>query len=460
GRKRAPQGREVFCRLFYDDEHEAAVQEELKGAADDLGRKLTRAETMAISRAHVDLTFKAASDDMKAQVAARVAAEKESLLAASRTDDLDREPTPEEYQAAIDAGPSVFEDMLTPAVKAHGWVFALVGAGPCPEEGGEIRSYAVHFGQNQSGHTLPQVMPDFREKFVKPLIQFAKGVFPREVRDRRALRPVSEDMETNAGPSATQSSTAASSSQLAAVTSALEATIISDSANQPTAALSLLAVPATIPGPLAASSHQNASTSHVPMELDSSATNGDVPMTNISADLTMPDPLAQTAGTSENGMVTDQYDAGLMFSEDMYAGLGPGMGLVGGQLGGQQFGQQFGGQQFPLGGPQFHQFGGQQFHQFSGQQFHQFSGQQFGGQQFGGQQFGGQQFSGQQFGGQQFGGQQFGGQQFSGQQFGGQQFAAVPGTAAFGNMGLGGMLETLHAPLGFDQTDASMSFTS
>ncbi len=99
GRKRAPQGREVFCRLFYDDEHEAAVQEELKGAADDLGRKLTRAETMAISRAHVDSTFKAASDDMKAQVAARVAAEKESLLAASRTDDLDREPTPEEYQA-------------------------------------------------------------------------------------------------------------------------------------------------------------------------------------------------------------------------------------------------------------------------------------------------------------------------------------------------------------------------
>lgn len=36
---------------------------------------------------------------------------------------------------------------------------------------------SVHFGQNQSGHTLPQVMPDFREKFVKPVIQFAKGVF-------------------------------------------------------------------------------------------------------------------------------------------------------------------------------------------------------------------------------------------------------------------------------------------
>ncbi|RDX44777.1 hypothetical protein OH76DRAFT_1359048 [Lentinus brumalis] len=142
GRKRAPQPREVYCRLFYDDEQKAAVQEELEDAAQTLGRKLTCEETMRITRSHIDRAFEGASEVVKDQVSARVAEEKESLITASRVDDLDREPTPEEYQAAIEAGPTVLHDMLKPVVKAHGWVCSLIAAGPCPEEGGEIRSYA------------------------------------------------------------------------------------------------------------------------------------------------------------------------------------------------------------------------------------------------------------------------------------------------------------------------------
>ncbi len=46
------------------------------------------------------------------------------------------------YSSAIHAGPGVFEEILKPAVDTHGWAFSLIGAGPCPEEGGEIRSYA------------------------------------------------------------------------------------------------------------------------------------------------------------------------------------------------------------------------------------------------------------------------------------------------------------------------------
>ncbi len=75
------------------------MQEELEQAASELGRNLTRGETMSISRARVDTAFEQASAEVKAEVAARVADEKMSLRAASRTVDVAVEPTPEEYQA-------------------------------------------------------------------------------------------------------------------------------------------------------------------------------------------------------------------------------------------------------------------------------------------------------------------------------------------------------------------------
>ncbi|KAI0693252.1 hypothetical protein C8T65DRAFT_699288 [Cerioporus squamosus] len=358
GRKRAPQVREVYCRLFYDDEQKTAVQEQLKDAAGELGRKLTRGETMAILHAHIDTAFRSASEDVKAQVATHVTEEKQSLIAAASANDTEREPTPEEYQAAIQAGPGMFQDLLKPAVKAHGWVFTLVGAGPCPEEGRQIRSYAVHFGQNQIGHTLPQAMPDFREKIIKPMIHFAKGVFPREVRDSRALRTFSEDMETDTGSSSTKTSTDAPSCRLTAITNTFQATSLSDlppTAVRQTAVATPLAVQTSVSGP--SSSSNAASSSHVAMELDSS---------------TMDIPSLQS-------MSTDLFNPALMFSGDMYAGLGPAMNGVGSAFGGAQFGQ-FGVGQFGVG---------------------QFGGGQYGGGQFGGGQFGGGQFGGGQFGGGQ-----------------------------------------------------------
>lgn len=40
----------------------------------------------------------------------------------------------------------------------------------------ELTSLSIHFGTNPSGHTFGQVTPDFKEKYMRPLVFFAKGV--------------------------------------------------------------------------------------------------------------------------------------------------------------------------------------------------------------------------------------------------------------------------------------------
>ncbi|TFK79901.1 hypothetical protein K466DRAFT_605774 [Polyporus arcularius HHB13444] len=404
GRKRAPHAREVYCRLYYGDEQKAAVQEELEDAAKSLGRKLTCGETMKVTRAHIDMAFDEASEVVKYKVAARVVEEKGSLIAASRVDDLDREPTPEEYQAAIQAGPVVLQELLKPVVKAHGWVCSVIAAGPCPEEGGEIRSYAVHFGQNQSGHTLPEVMPDFREKYIKPMINFAKGVFPREVRDSRALRAFPEDM-ADAEP---RSSNRPPTCRMVSITNALEAATLADSPpvtiRQP-AATAPSAVQAAIPG---SSSTQNAgSLSHTPMELDSSAVLIDAPMVDSFA------PTSRTSDIPQQSTFHDVFDADLLYSADMYPVIGPGMGL-----GAQFVGTQFSGTHTDRA--------------------------QYGGVQYGGAQYGNAHSGNAHYGNVQYGNAQYGNAQYGNAQYGG---VALPGTASYGNMALGGLLDTLNAPL-------------
>ncbi|RPD56063.1 hypothetical protein L227DRAFT_614710 [Lentinus tigrinus ALCF2SS1-6] len=184
---RAPQPREVFCRMFYDDEKKQVVAEELAAERELLGRTLTKSESMRISRGRIDALFQEASQDVKEQIQVRVAEVKAARQATPPPEDPKRERTPQEYQNAIDGAPKTITDLLSPVALETGWCFTVMGAGPSPRHGGAIKTFAVHFGTNATGHMLDEATQNYREKYVQPLVHFVKGVYPRDVRAKRAL---------------------------------------------------------------------------------------------------------------------------------------------------------------------------------------------------------------------------------------------------------------------------------
>ena len=98
-RKRCPQPREVYCRLFYNDAKKSIVKNDLLAERQLLGRKLTRKERMTISRRRIDAWYEAESEDVKAQVFARLEEEKKDLLSVAPASGFTQtERTPQEYQ--------------------------------------------------------------------------------------------------------------------------------------------------------------------------------------------------------------------------------------------------------------------------------------------------------------------------------------------------------------------------
>ncbi|RPD55280.1 hypothetical protein L227DRAFT_637721 [Lentinus tigrinus ALCF2SS1-6] len=184
---RAPQQREVYCRMFYDEDQKAAVAKQLAAERAELGRDLTRSETMRISRGHIDTQFQQVSDEVREQIKAKVEEVKAARKATPPPADPSRQCTPQEYQNAIDGAPKSITKYFETVVLETGWSFTVLGAGPSPRHGGAIKSFGVHFGTNASGHMLDEATENYQEKFVQPMVRFAKGVYPRDVRTLRAL---------------------------------------------------------------------------------------------------------------------------------------------------------------------------------------------------------------------------------------------------------------------------------
>ena len=44
--------------------------------------------------------------------------------------------------SAINTAPGVIQRLLQPVADDSGWVITVIAAGPCPEEGGAIRSFS------------------------------------------------------------------------------------------------------------------------------------------------------------------------------------------------------------------------------------------------------------------------------------------------------------------------------
>ncbi|KAI0671337.1 hypothetical protein C8Q78DRAFT_1078168 [Trametes maxima] len=74
--KRAPQLREVYMDMYYDAPKKASVAARLQQDRIQYGRKLTRAETMSLTRQYVDQLFAAEPENVRTAVAVRHAKEK------------------------------------------------------------------------------------------------------------------------------------------------------------------------------------------------------------------------------------------------------------------------------------------------------------------------------------------------------------------------------------------------
>lgn len=98
---RGAQPREVYYRLYYDAEKKAAVQAALVEARTTLGRKLTRSESMSISRQVVDKMYNESDASVHAAVQQQLAKEKVLAAVPADTPEGGSSHTPQEYQAYV-----------------------------------------------------------------------------------------------------------------------------------------------------------------------------------------------------------------------------------------------------------------------------------------------------------------------------------------------------------------------
>lgn len=161
GRKRGAQVREAWCHDHYDAEKKSVVKNRLAARREELGRKLTRSETMTITRTSIDEFFEGEDDEVRKEIAKALGEEKAATVAAQAAPHDGEQRTPEQYQqyvsvicifvchsrsvplySAVDNAPRWIEHLLAPVSGALGWCLTVIAAGPVPEEEGEIRSFA------------------------------------------------------------------------------------------------------------------------------------------------------------------------------------------------------------------------------------------------------------------------------------------------------------------------------
>lgn len=58
-----------------------------------------------------------------------------------------------------------------------GWKFTVLTGGPCPTLNGDIRTIAVHTGENAHGLSFAKSLPNYKETFLVPFSSFLHSVF-------------------------------------------------------------------------------------------------------------------------------------------------------------------------------------------------------------------------------------------------------------------------------------------
>ncbi|KAJ2976198.1 hypothetical protein NUW54_g11606 [Trametes sanguinea] len=209
---RALQQIEVYSKQYYHSKIKPVVEEEIRRVKHQNGiQKLSPQERLDIVRRCTRECWEAEDPAIRQEIAdmhledkARMQELTEACKSSSTGPTEDR--TAEQYQHAIDNAPAMIERALAPIRAMTGGVITVLWSGPVPEDGGAIGSFAVHQGQNPSGHNFAQSTPSFSQSIVLPHVQFARTVFPPEVRQRRVLQTATESRNSSPKPSCDRAS--------------------------------------------------------------------------------------------------------------------------------------------------------------------------------------------------------------------------------------------------------------
>ncbi|EMD41583.1 hypothetical protein CERSUDRAFT_90152 [Gelatoporia subvermispora B] len=181
---RALQLSEFYSQTFYAARVKWFVDTEI-AACIARGEK---PNTIAIVKRVTRERFESETDDFKDYVHAMWVSSREESAIDADDDDEEPEPTPESYEESISDLPAIVNQLLAELASRTGWTFMMACGGPQPSDGGALRCISMHAGPlGEGGCNYAAATPDFEKTTIKPLMNFMKGVYPRSVRDSRAL---------------------------------------------------------------------------------------------------------------------------------------------------------------------------------------------------------------------------------------------------------------------------------
>ncbi|TFK59261.1 hypothetical protein BDN72DRAFT_906026 [Pluteus cervinus] len=175
GKKRPPRAHEVYSQLYYKtDGLDEQVQVELAGQ-NDRKRKSLPAINKVSKRAYEN-----ADEARKEAVREEIKRRKEAEAATTEGNH-----TPDSYNEAIQALPTIASKFLKEQGAFTGWCFRLIAGGPHPSLGGDLDSFTLDIGKDNEGKRFNQVrnVNSQQEEF----LGWLDGVFPHDVRQSRAL---------------------------------------------------------------------------------------------------------------------------------------------------------------------------------------------------------------------------------------------------------------------------------
>ncbi|KAJ7112821.1 hypothetical protein C8R43DRAFT_1138739 [Mycena crocata] len=170
--------------------------------------KAAQAERMNMRTRVVDRLFSEASEDELRCINELIEGEQQEIAAAGngkkknrqeqREQDEEaaaREPTPEEYQMAIDESPEVMARVHEVLAKRTGWYGITIYGGPNPRYGGGLSMKSVCFGRTLAGNDFETAHTSFDHSISKYFQAFLKRSFPTEVRRARALQQLADTVD-------------------------------------------------------------------------------------------------------------------------------------------------------------------------------------------------------------------------------------------------------------------------
>ncbi|TFY56549.1 hypothetical protein EVJ58_g7573 [Rhodofomes roseus] len=182
---RNPQELEVYMKLYYKDRVQSGVEAEIKE------HNIPNSKTIGVVRRHTQLAYDNETEEVKAEVKAKLA-ELKGAAAVKQSTNPSSTLSPAEYQRTINALPRLGQELTRTLCLNSGWSAFLLIGGPCPEEGGALKTMAFFDGETVAGHTFKQTYMSYEENVIDPWNLFLKAAFPREERLRRALSSTPE----------------------------------------------------------------------------------------------------------------------------------------------------------------------------------------------------------------------------------------------------------------------------